>query len=233
MNAFTLVKILEGDEVTIAQWRNIIIPLDDYLGQTIYIAFLYTADDGPYWYIDDVNINHFAGFVDIQPFGITPVSNDYPLFSTNEQIIVRIKNNGGTPASNFNVKLFDNGNLKATESYAGSVSSLGEVTYTFNTTLDLSAAGLHKVQVVTQLIGDQIPANDTATSMINNLGCNVITTFPYFEGFENNGNHLPPCWTQEYVSKNYLWKICDATYAIGIPGLEPKDAFEGQYKAYF
>jgi hypothetical protein len=233
INAFTEIKTLSGDEVTIAAWRNIIIPLDAFLGQTIYIAFLYTADDGPRWFIDDININHFASFVDIQPFGITPISGDYPLLSTNEQITVRIKNNGGSTASSFNLKLFQNGDLMATETFTGSIPSLGEATHTFNATLNLSAAGLHKVQVVTNLTGDQVPANDTATVMINNLGCNIHTSFPFFEGFEDNGNNLPPCWTQEYVAENYNWRVFNAQGAQGIPGLEPVGAFEGEYKAVF
>jgi hypothetical protein len=233
INAFSEIKVLSGDEVTIAAWRNIIIPLDAYVGQTIYIAFLYTADNGPYWYIDDININHFASFVDIQPFGITPISGDYPLFSTNEQITVHVKNNGGDAASGFSLKLFDNDILKASESFSGSIPSLGEVTHTFNTKLDLSAAGMHKIQVVTNLTGDQVPANDTATVMIHNLGCNVHSIFPYEEGFENNGNNLPPCWTQEYVAENYNWRVCNASYAQGIPGLEPVGAFQGDYKAFF
>jgi len=232
INAFTLVKILEGDEVTIAAWKNIVIPLDAYMGQTIYIAFLYTADNGPYWYIDDIKVNHFASFVDIQPFGITPISNDYPLFSSNEKITVRIKNNGGAPASGFNLKLFDNGNLLATEPFSGAIPSLGEATYTFNTKLNLSAAGMHKVQVVTNLTGDQIPANDTATSKLNNLGCEIFNTFPYVEGFESNGNNLPLCWTQECVAENYKWKVYNAASAQ-YTTFEPKTAFEGEYKAVF
>jgi len=233
INAFTLVKTLAGDEVTIAAWKNIVIPLGAYIGETIYIAFLYTADDGPYWYIDDIKVNHFASFVDIQPFGITPISNDYPLFSTNEQITVKVKNNGGAPATNFNLKLFDNGNLMATEMFAGTIQSLGEATYTFTTKLNLSAAGMHKVQVVTSLTGDQIAANDTATSKLNNLGCSIISTFPFTESFENYGNNLPPCWTQEYVAENYKWRVCDAAYANGIPGLAPVEAFDGDYRAFF
>jgi hypothetical protein len=233
LDAFTEIRKLTQVEGSTYSWINISVPLDDYVGQTIYIAFLYSNNNGHRWFIDDISINHFASFVDIQPFGITPISNDYPLFSTNEPISVRIKNNGGTPASNFNLKLFDNGILKATESFTGAIPSLGEATYTFSTTLDLSTEGMHKVQVVTSLSGDQVPANDTATSKLNNLGCNVVTAFPYEEGFENNGNNLPPCWTQEYVAEDYKWRVCNAAWAQGIPGLEPKTAFEGSYKAFF
>ena len=233
LNAFTEIKVLSGNETTLGSWKNITVPLNAFLGQQIYIAFLYDNNNGHRWFIDDININHFASFVDIQPLGITPPSNDYPLFSNNEPITVRIKNNGGAPASGFEIKLYDNDVLKATETFNGSVPSLGEVTYNFTTKLDLSAPGMHKVQVVTNLAGDQVPENNTATSMINNLGCSVINTFPYFEGFEGNGNTLPSCWTQEYVAENYKWKVCNAAYANGIPGLEPLGAFEGDYKTYF
>ena len=231
INAFTLVKILQGDEVTIAAWRNITIPLDTYLGQTIYIAFLYSADDGPRWFIDDISIQHFAGYVDIQPTTITPKSGDYAHLTATEQIKTKIKNNGGSSASGFNLKLFHNGNLIATEPFSGSIPSLGEASHTFNATLNLSASGMHKVQVVTNLIGDQTPANDTATVMINHLGCPIITTFPLEEGFENNGTNLPPCWTNEYVKGNQIWRVFDAPGANSIPGLEPREPFEGNYKA--
>jgi len=233
INAFTEVRVLAGSELNLAVWKKINVSLQAYAGQNVYIAFYYNAQNGSNWYIDDVKINHLASFVDIQPLGITPVSNDYPLFSNNEPISVRIKNNGGASASGFEVKLYDNDVLKATEIFNGSVPSLGEVTYNFTTKLDLSVPGMHKVQVVTNLAGDQVPENNTATSMINNLGCAVINTFPYFEGFEGNGNNLPPCWTQELVAENYKWKVCNAAYAQGIGGLEPTGAFEGDYKAYF
>jgi hypothetical protein len=146
---------------------------------------------------------------------------------------VRLKNNGGNPASGFGLKLLDNGVVKATETFTGSIPSLGEATYIFNTPLDLTAAGLHKIQAVVAISGDQVSANDTATSMVTNLGCTPITTFPYEEGFENNGNNLPPCWTQEYVAEDYNWRVCDAAYAQGIPGLYPKEAFEGNRKVFF
>ena len=232
LEAFTEIRKITAEEGATFNWLNISVPLDNYLGQTVYIAFLYSGNDGNRWFIDNVSIMHLASFVDIQPFGITPISGNYPLFSTNEQITVRLKNNGGAPASGFNLKLFDNGNLKITEPFTGSIPSGDETTYTFNTTLNLSAAGMHKVQVVTNLIGDQISANDTATSMLNNLGCNIVSTFPFFEGFENNGNNLPSCWTQEYVAKNFNWRVFNASSAQSTT-FEPKTAFEGDYKAVF
>jgi len=233
LSAFTEVKTLSGDEVTIAQWRNIVIPLDAYVGETIYIAFLYTADNGPYWYVDDVTISHFDSYVDIQAINITPITGEYAMLSTTEQVTVLLKNNGGAPASGFPVKLLHNDNLIATETFTGSIPSLGESTHIFNATLDLSATGTHKIQATAEMPGDQVPANNTATAMVTNLGCQIVTTFPYTEGFEDNGSNLPSCWTQEYVAKNFKWRVFNAASAQVIPGLEPTEAFEGNYKAVF
>jgi archaellum component FlaF (FlaF/FlaG flagellin family) len=233
LNAFTEVKVLSGNELILYEWIKINIPLNDYVGETIYIAFLYSNTDGPKWYIDDIDIIHMASFVDMQALSLTPITGEYAMLSNNEQVTVRVKNNGGNPASGFGLKLLDNGNLINTETFTSSVPSMGEATYIFNTPLNLTAAGLHKVQVVVDIPGDQVPANDTTTSLVMNLGCTPHTTFPFEEGFENNGNNLPPCWTQEYVAEHYNWRVCDAAYAQGIPGLYPKGAFEGNYKIFF
>ncbi|MCL2436315.1 MAG: choice-of-anchor J domain-containing protein, partial [Lentimicrobiaceae bacterium] len=233
INAFTEVKTLSEDETTIAVWYNIVIPLDAYIGETIYIAFLYTADNGPRWFVDDVTVSHFDSYIDVQATNITPITGNYAMLSANEQVTVRLKNNGGAPASNFPVKLMHNGNVMHTETFTGSIPSMGESTYIFNSTLNLSAAGMHKIQAVANMPGDQVPANDTATAMVNHLGCSPITSFPYHEGFENNGNNLPPCWTQEFVAENYNWRVRNATDVAGIPGMSPVEAFEGTYRAFF
>jgi len=234
INAFTQIKVLAGDEVTLGYWRHIEnISLEAFSGQTIYIAFLYRGNNAHRWFVDDVKITHLGSYIDIQPTAITPITGDYAMLSANEQVTVRIKNNGGAPASGFNVKLLHNDNLMATEVFTGSIPSLGESTYIFNTTLNLSAAGMHKVQAMTDIAGDQVPGNDIITAMVNNLGCQVVSTFPYTEGFENNGNNLPPCWTQEFVAENYKWRVTDETGAYNMPGMEPVQAFEGIYRAFF
>ncbi|MCL2289440.1 MAG: choice-of-anchor J domain-containing protein [Bacteroidetes bacterium] len=233
INAFTEVRVLGNDEVGLATWKNFSIPLDAYVGQTIYIAFLYTADNGPRWFIDDVTISHLDSYVDMQALSITPITGSYAILSENEQVTVRLRNNGGQSASGFGIKLVHNGNLMATETFAGSIPSMGESTYIFNTTLNLSVAGMHKIQAIVNMSGDQVPANDTATAMVNNLGCQIVTAFPYEEGFENNGNNLPPCWTQEYVAKNFNWRVFNATGAQAIPGLQPVQPFAGDYKVVF
>ena len=55
--------------------------------------------------------------------------------------------------------------------------------------------------------------------------CNSFSAFPYFEGFENNQNNLPDCWTQEFLIGNVNWEIIEGN--IGYPNT----AKSGSYKA--
>lgn len=233
IEAFTEIMNLDEYAGMLGTWYNINIQLNAYLGETIYIAFLYDNFDGHNWTIDDININHFEGFVDMQAISVTPKTGEYAFLATNETIKVKLKNNGGAIATGFDLKLIHNGNTINTETFTGSIPSLSEATYSFNTTLNLSTAGTHTIQVVVLMPGDQVPENDMAVSTLINLGCEIVTTFPHIEGFENNEESLPPCWTQEYVKYSQNWKIHSAASAQGVSGLEPKTAFEGIYKAVF
>ena len=231
INAFTEIKVLEGDEIVLGDWIKISVSLSAYIGQTVYIAFLYSGTYANRWTLDDIAITHFEGFVDIQTVSIQPATGSYPILSANEQVTVRLKNNGGAAASGFGLKLLYNDNLVATETFTGAIPSLGEESYTFNATLNLSAAETHKIQVIAEMPGDQVPANNTITAMVTNLGCEIITTFPLEEGFENYGENLPPCWTQEFVEGPIQWRVLASSTFI--PNMEPDEAFEGDYRAVF
>ena len=56
--------------------------------------------------------------------------------------------------------------------------------------------------------------------------CEVVTNFPYTEGFENDGG-MPDCWTQEYVIGELDWEF-QAGNDESI-----HTAHEGSYNAYF
>ena len=231
INAFTEIKVLSGDEIVLGDWIKISVPLNNYVGQTIYIAFLYSGTYANRWTLDDIAITHFESFVDMETTGITPPTGEFAYLSANEHITAHLKNNGGAAASGFTLKLFQDDILKATETFTGSIPSLGTGDYTFNTTLNLSTTGTHKIQVVVEMSGDQVPANNSATSMVTNLGCEVVTEFPFFEGFENNGEILPSCWTQEFVEGPIPWRVIkNSTF---IPNMDPDEAFEGDYRAVF
>ena len=231
INAFTEIKVLEGDEIVLGDWIHITVSLSAYIGQTVYIAFLYSGTYANRWTLDDISIVHFAGFVDMQAVGVKPATGDYPILSDHEKVTVHLKNNGGAAASGFSVKLLHDDNPIATETFTGSIPSLGEGDYTFNATLNLSEVKTHKIQVVIEMSGDQVPANNTVTTMVTNLGCEIITTFPLEEGFENYGENLPPCWTQEFVEGPIPWRIIKSSTFI--PNMDPDEAFEGDYRAVF
>jgi hypothetical protein len=235
INSFTEVRRIQTSEAT-ANWTNISVPLNDYLGDTIYIAFLFNGTDAHRWTIDNVTVSHQESYRDIQALQLTPATGEYAILPNNQQISVRLKNNSASPASGFNMQLLHNGNLIANEAFTGSIPASGDTSYTFNTKLDLSSSGTHKVQAVAILADDQAPKNDTATSLLTHLaGCAPVTVFPFKEGFENGNGSMPSCWTQEYVGgdDNYNWKFLNPTTANIYGGLEPRDAFEGNYQAVF
>lgn len=49
------VEVWTAESVT-ASWEEALLSLEDYLGETIFIAFLYEGDDAHAWYLDDVAI---------------------------------------------------------------------------------------------------------------------------------------------------------------------------------
>ncbi len=55
--------------------------------------------------------------------------------------------------------------------------------------------------------------------------CDIITSFPYYEDFENNGN-MPSCWSQEYVSSTHDWIFIDGDNSA-------LTAYQGSYNAAF
>ena len=55
--SFTQVKRLQkGTQEVANSWYEIVIPLDTYKGQTIYIAYRYVGDDTHIWYVEDVKV---------------------------------------------------------------------------------------------------------------------------------------------------------------------------------
>ncbi|MCL2041407.1 MAG: glycine-rich protein [Bacteroidales bacterium] len=57
-SSFIELKQLSGSEIS-SSWKNIIIPLDAYSGQNVYIAFRYSGDCADFWHIDDVKIDKY------------------------------------------------------------------------------------------------------------------------------------------------------------------------------
>ncbi len=79
---------------------------------------------------------------------------------------------------------------------------------------------------VTLVVSDGTDTDtEIKTDYITVMDCN-ITTFPYFEDFENNGS-IPDCWTQEYISGGNV----DWQFITGNGDSNPGSAHSGIYNA--
>ena len=86
--------------------------------------------------------------------------------TASEEVTVLIENLGANPLSGFELKLEFNGAGVATETFAGSIPSLGKAEHTFAATLDLSAGGAYQIKVTVTAAGDETPDNDSKTKTV-------------------------------------------------------------------
>jgi len=125
---------------------------------------------------------------DVEPIAITlPNSTDCAgNFTNTETVQVLLKNNLCRPLSNFNVELYLNGGLQATENVNVAVPAFGAVLYTFIQTLDMSAAVPNPatITVKTLLVSDMDNTND---SYSETRVKSSVNTFPFIADF-NTGN---------------------------------------------
>ena len=103
---------------------------------------------------------------------IQPVNG---LLTNAETVEVSIRNFGTASQSNIPLELRVDGNLMASETFAGTITAGSTSTYTFAQTVDLSTSGqTYSIEVRTNLAGDEFPANDPFTKDITNLLANDV-----------------------------------------------------------
>jgi hypothetical protein len=103
---------------------------------------------------------------------IQPVNG---LLTNAETVEVSIRNFGTDSQSNIPLELRVDGNLVASESFAGTITAGSTATYTFAQTVDLSTSGqTYSIEVRTNLAGDEFPANDPFTTNVTNLLANDV-----------------------------------------------------------
>jgi len=100
--------------------------------------------------------------------------------SSETPVSVSIENFGTEPASDFTVYLQVDGVLIASEFFGATIPAGMEVVYPFAATADLSADGPHNITIWTDLPGDDIALDDTASVVVLNE-FTVLTT-----GFSDN-----------------------------------------------
>lgn len=82
-------------------------------------------------------------------------------YTASETVEVSLFNYGTDPQSNFDVELYVNGTLVATETYSGTLAANSSDTMTFATTVDMSTSGLeYELEARTILAGDEYGDND-------------------------------------------------------------------------
>ena len=160
-----------------------------------YIGFEGVAGWGYGIQLDDISIINFTDYVDAELLEITaPAAGSHINLTNSEPVTVIIKNNGSASITGFPVVLEHNGNPIATETFTGNIPSLGQSSFTFAATLNLSAAGEHEIKATVNLPNDVVPENNSKTIVVTNFTCLPVTNFPFMEGFENV-TFPPPCWS--------------------------------------
>jgi len=153
--------------------------------ENVYSITAYTGYSGD----EDMSNDTITGLVkfllpnDIGVVEITDPSSG-SLLSANENIKVSIQNFGGESQSDFDVSIILNSGDVITEVVPGPFDGPGLMTFTFDTTLDLSAFGSYDLIVFTSLSGDSDLANDTSWAMIDNSNCTPFTNCSFGDGFQ-------------------------------------------------
>jgi len=176
--------------------------------------------------LDDIKIMELNDVVDVELSKIiTPITG---INHTNaEPIKVLLKNNGGELLTGFTLELELDGEPIATEIFTDTIQSLEEIEYTLLTTLDISEEATYQITVTVILENDLIETNNSKTITVKNHICQTITSFPWVEGFEDQGATIPSCFSEEIITGNTHWNV--VTASTGFPNTTP----EGNYKAQF
>jgi len=175
--------------------------------------------------LDNIRVMEFDNFVDVEVVKIITPNSGHNL-TNNEPVKVLLKNNGSDPLTELTLKLELDGALITTETLTGSIPSLEQVEHIFATTVNLFAEGTYQIKVTAIAENDYISSNNSKTINVTNIFCPKITSFPWHEGFEDNGANIPKCWTLVGSSDgDHYWYIVPDT--IGTP----PTAHDGSFKA--
>lgn len=209
---------LTGENQTSAaqQWKNAVVDLSAFVGSSIQVRFRSVRGVGN---LTDNAIDDFYLYeAQNADAGITEINNPTgdACGLTNGTVTVNIHNFGmqAIPANTLNVKYNDNNGAFVTELVPTAIAPGGDLSYTFTTPVDLSAAGYHDILATTDLTGDIITKNNSSMKRLTNRQ----PGFPrYFQDFEHfvavdgyNGDDLrgftrnPNTYVQ---NQGYMWHV--------------------------
>jgi hypothetical protein len=101
----------------------------------------------------------------------------------NETVTVRVKNFGAASQSSFNVQYSLDSGTPVVQSFAGPIDSEEELNFSFTQTVDLSTVGTYNLASRTSLSGDQLPANDEISAVVEHLLCLPVSNCTVGHGF--------------------------------------------------
>lgn len=177
-------------------WKKAIVGLEDFNGKYIRLRFHAVRDnqasttdkDKSDIAIDDLRI------FEPDPAEIEILSFDSPVngfcsYGSNEQIVLTVRNNGCSTTSAIPLAFtVNNGPIQRDTIYASTKALvLGDtVKYTLDpsVTANLSGFNTYDIKAWSEMPGDNVPGNDTVWSQTIDHNPS-ISTFPFFEGFEN------------------------------------------------
>ncbi|HRG28261.1 MAG TPA: GEVED domain-containing protein [Chitinophagales bacterium] len=173
--------ILEEEFETIMPFT---VPLDAAIGPTrmrvrcSYNAIDFDACSGEtYGEAEDYTINILGVSNDIGAISILDLANNCE-FTTNETITIAVENFGTESASDFEVAYSIDGGSPVVELFPALLHIDETLPYSFATTADLSADGIHIIKVWTNWVDDAYNGNDTATIYLLNDYTVLTTGFP-------------------------------------------------------
>ena len=110
---------------------------------------------------------------------------------------------------------------------AGFTPGSGTTVTTTETTYQLTGLTTATAYTVNVTADCGIDGTSSVASISFSTTCEAITTFPYTEDFENNGD-MPICWSQEYVTGQLDWAFQNGGYSSS----SITSAHGGSYNAY-
>jgi hypothetical protein len=220
-------------------WERALIPLKEFNGQFIRIRFVSakqtpntgTAARGD-MALDDLRI--FAPTpIDAEVLAVSSPVRGKCFYTAAEAIEVVIRNNGCDSLFTVPLQIQTNTGAIINETVTLALRTGDTATYTLTTTANMLALGTYQVGVWANKVGDTIPANDTAYSVVINHVA-TYNTFPLLMDFENvtagssqTGNAL--FTTETGLDPAYVWTVGDRYTQTRDTG--PKGGYyrKGQY----
>jgi Subtilase family/Secretion system C-terminal sorting domain len=165
----------------------------------------------------------------IDDIAVQSINNSPNDFSTlcgagNNIVSINLKNFGSDPQSNFQVMYEVTGQAPIIETYTDVIDPNEEVTFEFNTPLELTENGNYVLVVASDLNGDENPFNDTQELVFNAYV--TLGVLSEAETFEESG--VPPAgWIVENPDMEITWE--ERQDITGVDGNTTKAAYMNNY----